>query len=89
MRPSEAHCSGSLKQPFSSLLYQRAKPSRSQYRHLEQVAAAVDEHKESAAKRVGTHIRANQSAQGVKGLSHVARDPVEIDAGSGAQGQHG
>ena len=53
---------------------------------LEQVAAAVDEHKERTVKRVGTHIRAHQPAQGVKGLSHVARDPVKIDAGSGAQG---
>ena len=56
---------------------------------FEQVAATVDEHKEGPGKGVGTHIRTHQPAQGVEGLSHVARDPVEIDVGRGGQGQHG
>jgi hypothetical protein len=56
---------------------------------LDHIPSAIAENKERAGERIGSKLGPDQSAQSIKGLSHVAGAMVKIDAGGCGHGKHG
>src|SRR3989304_7816236 len=57
-------------------------------KHLQPIAAAVDEQKQAAIARGGLKHVSHQSAQPIKAVPHVRRPRVQIDPQVGSKRQH-
>jgi len=58
-------------------------------KELHHTAPPIAEYEQGPGKGVSIQFRTDQSAQAVKGFSHVAWGTVQVDAGGGGQGKHG
>ena|GEM_PF-4940270 len=56
---------------------------------LDHVPAPVDEHKERTGKGIGVQFGADDAAERIKGLAHVAGAAIEINMGRRRQAEHG
>jgi len=58
-------------------------------KELDHTASPIAEYEQGTGQGICIQSRADQSAQAVEGLSHIAGRTVQIDAGGGCQGEHG
>ena len=56
---------------------------------LDHIASPIAKNKEGTRKRISAKFGPDQATQSIKGLSHVARAMVKIDAAGCGQGKHG
>ena len=58
-------------------------------KELDHTAPPIAEYEQGTGQGICIQFRTDQSAQSVKGFSHIAGRTIQIDSGGGCQGEHG